>query len=143
MKPFVRYTLVAVAAAALAFGLTYALLCPASTAREVDEMAWMQKEFRLTPPQTAAIEKLHDDYFPLCMEHCKLIAHARKDLVAATDKTTAQTELTRLEAVCRDATLAHLQRVAAAMSPDEGARFLKLVTPKVAGQRHDAPLGLK
>ena len=145
MSPILRYALLVVAAAALAFGLTTVCMRPAHTA-DMDEMAWMQTEFHLTPAQTAAIEQLHADYEPICMDHCSLIAHARKDLASAATpeaKAAAQAELTRLEAVCHDATLAHVQRVAAAMSPQEGARFLKLVGPKVSGQSHDAPLGLK
>jgi hypothetical protein len=142
MSPLLRYTLFAIAAAALAFGVTCALLRPAPTA-DADEIAWMQKEFHLTPTQTSVIEQLHTDYHPVCMSHCKLIKQARDKLSVSSDIATDQAELTRLEAVCRDATLAHLQRVAAVMSPDEGARFLALVTPKVSGQSHDAPLGLK
>jgi Spy/CpxP family protein refolding chaperone len=131
-------------AALLAFGVTYIVLRPAASAG-TDEIAWMQKEFHLTPAQTAAIEKLHEDYHPVCMEHCKLIMQARQKLAASpsVEKAAAQAELTRLEAVCHDATQAHVQRVAAAMSPEEGARFLSLVGPKVSGQSHDAPLGLK
>lgn len=144
MSPLVRYILLAIAAAALAFGVTYLVLRPATNA-DTDEMAWMQKEFHLTPAQTTAIEKLHEDYHPVCMEHCKRIMQARQKLASApsTEKTIAQAELTRLEAVCHDATQAHVQRVAAAMSMEEGARFLKLVGPKVSGQHHDSPLGLK
>ncbi len=144
MSPLVRYLLLAILAAAVAFGLTHILLRPAPDA-EVDEMVWMQNEFKLTPAQTAAIEQIHADYHPVCMEHCKQIIDARQVLTASSleAKPAAQAELTRLEAVCHDATQAHLQRVAAAMSPEQGERFLKIVGPKVAGQRHDAPLGLK
>lgn len=144
MSPLVRYILLAVTAAALAFGLTYILLRPAHHV-EIDEMAWIQKEFHLTPAQTAAIDQLHADYHPVCMEHCKRITQARKILASASSEArpAAQAELTRLEAICHDATLAHVQRVAGAMSPEEGARFLKLVGPKVSGQHHDAPFGLK
>lgn len=145
MKPFVRYLLLAVVAAALAFGLTYALLQPSAPPADMDELAWLQKEFHLTAAQTAAIDQLHDDYFPVCMDHCKRIVRAREALVAATpsDRAAAEAELARLKTVCHDATLAHLKRVAAVMPPDEGARFLALVGPKVSGQNHDAPLGLQ
>lgn len=145
MSPLLRYLLIAITAAALAFGITYALLQPAPDPAEVDELAWMQKEFRLTPDQSAAIAQLHDDYFPVCMDHCRNIVRARDALAAAgpAERPAAQAELARLETVCRDATLAHLQRVAAVMPPDQGTRFLALVTPKVSGHSHSAPLGLK
>lgn len=144
MSPFLRYVLLAVVAAALAFCVTHFALRSDAPAAP-DEMAWLQKEFRLTPDQSAAIAQLHDDYFPICMDHCRQIMRARETLATAApaDLPAAQAELSRLEAVCRDATLAHLQRVAAAMPPDEAARFLSLVRPKVSGQSHHAPLGLK
>lgn len=147
MSPFVRYVLLAIVAAALAFGVTYLALRPAATAslEELDELAWLKKEFRLTDAQLETIARLHDDYFPVCMDHCKRIVRARETLAAASPaaQPDAQAELARLEAVCRDATLAHLQRVAAVMPPEQGARFLALVGPKVSGQSHHAPLGLK
>lgn len=144
MSPLVRYLLLAFVAAALAFGVTYFALRP-DNAPAPDEMAWLQKEFRLTDAQLAAVSQLHDDYLPVCTDHCTRIVRARKALSAAApaDRPAAQAELARLEAVCRDATLAHLQRVAAAMPPDQGPRFLSLVGPKVSGQNHHAPLGLK
>ncbi len=142
MNPVVRYTLIALAAAALAFGVTYLCLRPSA---DTDEISWMRTEFHLTASQVAAIEKLHDDYHPVCMRHCAAITKARSQFDAASpaEKTAAQAELARLEALCRDATLAHLQRVAAVMPPAEATRFLALVQPKVSGQSHDAPLGLK
>ena len=147
MKPFVRLALLALVAATLAFGLTRWLACHDADSN-ADEMAWMKTEFHLTPAQTAAIEKLHDDYNPVCMEHCRLIREARtrlNSLEAADRRSTpayadAQAEMTRLKAVCHDATRKHLEAVAAQMAPGEGRRFLDLTLPKLAGQSHDAPL---
>jgi hypothetical protein len=137
VSPAVRYTLLALAAAALAFGITHLCLRPSATAAaNPDEIAWLRAEFNLTPVQVAAIEKLHADYHPVCMTHCAAITEAR-------EQSAPPAELARLEAVCRDATLAHLQRVAAVMSPAEAARFLALVEPKVSGHSHATPLGLK
>jgi Spy/CpxP family protein refolding chaperone len=146
VKTFVRLSLLALVVAALAFGLTR-WLAPHPHA-DADEMAWMKTEFHLTPAQTAAIEKLHEDYSPVCMEHCRLIREARARLTAldaanqraTPDYAAAQAEMTRLKAVCHDATQKHLKAVAAQMSPDEGRRFLDLTIPKLAGQSHDAPL---
>lgn len=133
MSPAVRYTLIALAAAVLAFGVTHFALRPSP---DTDEIAWLRSEFNLTPDQVAAVEQLHADYHPVCMAHCAAITEAH-------EKSAPPAELARLEAVCRDATLAHLQRVAAVMTPAESARFLALVTPKVSGHPHDVPLGLK
>ena len=136
-------TVAVLAAGFLAFGLTRWLARPAPVATTDNELAWMQSEFHLTPAQVATIEKLHDDYDPICMEHCAAIVRARKQLATASDPDAARAELARLETVCRDATQAHLQRVAAVMAPAEGARFLALTTPKVATQSHAAPLDLR
>lgn len=143
MSPAVRHTLFALAAAALAFGVT--LLCLRHTSADTDEIAWLRSEFSLNAAQVAAIEKLHDDYHSVCMAHCAAITKARRalDSASAATRPAVQAELARLEAVCHDATLAHLSRVAAVMPPDQAARFLALVVPKVSGQPHDAPLGLK
>ena len=149
MKTFVRLALLTLIVAALAFDLTR-WLAPHPHA-DADEMVWMKTEFHLTPAQTSAIEKLHDDYNPVCMEHCRLIREARTRLTtletskqqATPDYATAQTEMTRLKGVCHDATQKHLEAVAAQMSPDEGRRFLDLTLPKLAGQSHAAPMDLR
>ncbi len=150
MKTFVRLTLLTLIVAALAFGLTRWMAC-SHAGSDADEMAWMKTEFHLTPAQTAAIEKLHDDYNPVCMDHCRLIRDARVRLTAletanqraTPDYATAQADMTRLKGVCNDATRKHLEAVAAQMSPDEGRRFLALTLPKLAGQSHTAPLDLR
>ena len=150
MKTFVRFGLLALAVAALAFGLTRWFSCP-HTGSDADEMAWMKTEFHLTPPQTAAIAKLHDAYDPVCQLHCRLIRETRARLTAIetatprrpADYAAAQSEMTRLKAVCHDATRQHLEAVAAQMPPGEGRRFLALTLPKLSVQSHDAPLDLR
>ncbi|CAM3122874.1 hypothetical protein [Rariglobus hedericola] len=141
MSPLARYSLIAVAAAVLAFGITHFALRHPATAPT--ELAWMQKEFHLTAAQTAVIEKIHTDYQPVCADHCARIIKAREQLASAADPAAARVELARLEAVCQQATQTHLQRVADVMSPADAARFLALVGPKLSNQNHSAPLGLK
>jgi hypothetical protein len=71
----------------------------------------------------------------VCAGHCDDIARARASLDAAIDastRTAALTELDRLKIICTEATRAHLQAVAACMAPDQGARFLALMEPRVA-----------
>ena len=106
MKPFVRLALLALVVGTLAFSLTR-WLAPHPHA-DTDEMAWMKTEFHLTPAQTTVIEKLHDDYGPVCMEHCRLIREARARLTTLeaakprnlADYAAAQAEMTRLKGVC-------------------------------------------
>ena len=148
MKTFARLVLLALAVGAIAFGLTRWLACPHADA---DELAWMKTEFHLTSAQTAAIEQLHDDYSPVCMEHCRLIREAGVRLTAfdtasqrnSADYAAAFAEMNRLKGVCHDATQKHLEAVAAQMSPDEGRRFLDLTLPKLVDQSHAAPLDLR
>jgi hypothetical protein len=45
--------------------------------------------------------------------------------------------------VCREATRAHLLRVAAIMDPAQAERFIDLVLPKLSGQKHDESCELK
>lgn len=144
MKRGVLLALTVLAAGLLAFGITR-YFGPSAPAEMTDEIAWMRSEFHLTAEQAAAVEKLHDDYFPVCMEHCRLVARARKTLAAASadERPSAQAELARLQSVCETATREHLRRVAAAMPPAEGERFLALVLPKLTHLEHNAPLGLK
>ncbi len=146
MKTFARLSLLALAVAALAFGLTHWLAPHPQT--PADEITWLTSEFHLTTAQTAAIEKLHAAYDPVCMEHCRLIRETRTRLISLKTSTprdaaayaAAEAEMTHLKGICHDATQKHLEAVAAQMSPAEGRRFLVLTLPKLSAQSHDAPL---
>ncbi len=131
-----------------AYGITrWAASCPAT--HKEDQLAWIQSEFHLSADQTAAIKILHDGYQPVCRDHCQQIHQARSGLAALkagatlAETNAAQAELKRVETICREATRAHLERVAAVMAPAEGARFLALVLPKLSRSNHDGPFGLK
>jgi len=142
MKRVMLWVLCAAVAAAGAFAVTR-WMGQRVNPIEGNEIAWLQAEFKLSPEQVAAVSRLHAEYQPICREHCRKIQHVRAELQVAADPRAAQTELARVEAICQEATRAHLQRVAAVMEPNEGARFLELVLPKLAGQSHEAPYGLK
>lgn len=131
------------------YGLTRWLAAPA--VGDADEIAWLRREFRLTPGQAEKIEQLHAAYEPVCMEHCMQILATRKQLAAFADSgrqdsaeyRQAQTEMERLKRVCTEATRQHLETVAAAMSPEEGRRYIRLVGPKLSQHEHAQPFGLK
>jgi hypothetical protein len=127
-----------------AFSITRWISTPTPLA-ETEQLAWLQSEFKLSPPQVAAIKILHEDYQPVCREHCKKIALARTALAHAqpSEIAAAQLELTGIENICRDATRAHLQRVAAVMDPAQATRFLNLVLPKLSSETHAAACELK
>ncbi len=132
----VTLVLLALTAGLIAFAATRLVLSKpdAALASPEDRLAWLAREFQLTPEQTAAAERLQIAYAPICKAHCDAIADAEKTLAAAPDDITraaARAELARLERVCAESTRAHLEAVAALMSPAQAARFLALMEPRV------------
>lgn len=104
------------------------------------QLAWLEREFRLSFEACEEIKRLQLAYGPVCEKHCAAIARAQAALRAAGDdpiaRATAQAELIRLKQVCAYSTRAHLQAVAARMPPAQAKRFLSLMEPRVA--HHDA-----
>lgn len=101
-----------------------------------DAMAWLRADFKLSDTQFAAIERLHDDYYVQCSEHCAMIMDARENQAP-------EIEVARLEEVCERAMAQHFRKVAAEMSAKEGARYLAIVLPKIASYDHQAPPNLQ
>lgn len=131
MKRLLQLVVLILAVGAVSFGVTRWL------AREeppADSLEWMTREFSLTAEQRSAIAGLQARYAVVCEAHCAAIMAARE--------TGDPAELRRLEAVCTTATREHLHAVAACMDPEAARRFIALVEPKLAGHRHEAPLGL-
>ena len=141
MKRLLTLLVVMIVVGAASYGITR-LVAPKPPADE-DQITWLTREFKLTPAQTAAIEKLHFDYIPVCSDHCAAIVDAREKLAAAPNDPTLRAEVVRLEKICQTATLEHVRQVAAQMSPDEGERFLALVEPRILRHDHQAAFGLK
>lgn len=136
-----QLALLVTVAALLGYGLTRVVLAPPPTAPAMaDQLAWLAREFRLTPAQAAEISRVQAAYDPICAEHCAAVIAARDTLAAATtpeQRAAAQTELGRLEKICADATRAHLRNVAAALPADQSARFLEMMEPHLANRTHD------
>lgn len=141
-------TLAVLALAALAAGFVcYRLNCEPgvrTAIRSGDTLAWLRADFQLDDRQFAEIKKLHEAYAPSCEEHCRLIQEAAKArdavkarggsdpaAVAAAERTLAELRLT-----CETAIAAHVRKVAAVMSPEQGARYLAMVLPKIADFDH-------
>lgn len=141
-------TLVVLALAALATGfLCYHLSsAPAlhAAVEKRDAMAWLRVDFHLTDRQFAEIRNLHDAYAPSCEEHCRLIQEATKARDALTAirgsdpaaAAAAERTLQELRTICETAIAAHVRKVAALMSPEDGQRYLALVLPKIADFDH-------
>ncbi len=147
MKRGLWLFLLAVIAGLAAFALTrHCTKCPPQ-----EEMTWLRDEFALTPAQVAAIEQLNTAYKPICADHCQRIqaarqrlqtlnadSHASSDALAAAEKAWQA-----LCDECTTATRAHLEAVAAQMSPTQGKRYLDLVGPKLTQREKGKPFGLR
>lgn len=115
----------------------YSLTCrllPAPATDAEGRHRWLCDEFNLSPAQSARIDALQASYAPVCAGHCDAISRAHAAFDAATEataRTAALAELERLKILCTEATRAHLHAVAACMGPEQGARFLALMEPRV------------
>lgn len=124
-----------IAAGFLGYALTGLFTAPPPTAPAmVEQLAWMAREFRLTPTQAAEISRLQAAYEPVCARHCAAIADAREKLAAAApeDRAAAEVEVARVENICGEATRAHLRTIAAALPADQADRFLAMMEPHIA-----------
>lgn len=136
-------SLVALAAGFVCYRVSSAPALHAAV-KKGDAMAWLRADFDLTDSQFASIKKLHDDYAPSCEEHCRLIQQATvaRNAIAASrgsDPTAvaeAERTLRELRTTCETAISAHVRKVAAMMSPEDGSRYLALVLPKIADFDH-------
>lgn len=121
----------------------------ASQQRELAELsganlAWLRAEFALDDAQFRAIAALHETYGPACAKHCADIVAASRRLeelrqasAPAAELAAATQTLAALEAVCNQATREHVRRVAAAMAPEQGRRYLDMIEPHLAQLPHD------
>jgi|SRR5882762_1761718 len=99
------------------------------------ELAWLQKEYRLTDAQFAQVVQLHDAYRPKCAEMCRRIADQNakiQQLLSATNTVTleikqALAEAAQLRAECQSAMMQHFYAASRQMPPDQGKRYLAWV----------------
>ncbi len=111
-----------------------------------DPMEWLRADFHLTDAQFARIHDLHNSYAGSCAEHCKMIQEATKARNALKSASSAdpvamiaaEQKIQELRAHCETAITRHVRQVAALMSPQDGARYLALVLPKIADFDHQA-----
>lgn len=135
--------LVAVVTGSLCYRLSSAPALHAAV-KKGDAMGWLRVDFHLTDRQFAEIQKLHEAYAPSCEEHCRLIQEAitaRNAMAAARGSdpaaaAAAERTLQELRTICETAIAAHVRKVAALMSPEDGQRYLALVLPKIANFDH-------
>lgn len=148
MKRFILLIFVATAAGLAAFIFTRQMAPEPSPG---DELAWVIREFRLTPEQAERVEALHLAYQPVCARHCAAVFSVRTRLAelerdGLTDGPAyggVEREMAELVDICTRATREHLREVAAVMNPEEGRRYLALVEPQISRHRHMQPFGLR
>ena len=100
--------------------------------RQLDELAWLVREFRLSDPELTRIRALHDGYRPGCEEMCARLAAKNRDLAAALNGATnvgpevvsQLAEAAALRAECQTRMLRHFLEVARTMPVEPGARYL-------------------
>jgi len=115
-----------------------------------DTMEWLRTDFHLTDAQLSVVRQLHEAYSGTCEQHCRMIqeaTRARNALEAAhADRAAldaANAKIRALRAVCEGSITAHVRKVAALMSPEDGRRYLALVLPRIADFDHRAAPDLR
>lgn len=147
MKYLLGTTGVLVLVAAVTGFVCYRLSCDPvlhAVVRQGDTMEWLRADFNLNDRQFAAVKKLHEAYAPSCAEHCRLIQAAtlERNAFKSADgsdpaaKVAAERKLRELRTTCETAITAHVLKVAALMSPEDGRRYLALVLPKISNFDH-------
>lgn len=141
-----KKNLLLVAAALLTGVLTYALLLRTATQehhtllqRSDGEMEWLRKEFKLTEAQFIRIKTLHENYEPICMQLCAKVSQANERLEKNVQDSRAVTPEVAdalktsmvVQEECRKAMLGHIYAVSQEMSPDQGARYLRMMLPHI------------
>jgi hypothetical protein len=103
------------------------------------EMEWLRDEYHLSDAQFGRIRQMHADYAPKCDVMCEKIANAnaRLNQLIKANKTftpeldAAMTECVAVQSECRRALLRHIYEVSAQMSPEDGARYVQMMTARI------------
>ncbi|MEA3208830.1 MAG: hypothetical protein QOE70_1887 [Chthoniobacter sp.] len=111
----------------------------AMLARPDGGMEWLRHEYHLGDAPFSRIQQLHQEYAPRCDLMCEKIAKANARLaqLIKVNKTfspevdAAMKECVAVQAECRRALLEHVYVVSAEMSPEDGARYLQMMTARI------------
>lgn len=155
MIRYVLATLAVIVAAAVATCFICYQSCGApavqAAVRKGDALEWLRSDFNLTEPQFAAVKNLHESYAVECEGHCRAIQEAARERellkawtpANATAVAAAQRKVDELRATCETAIATHVRQVAAQMSPEQSARYLALVLPKIKDFDHQGPADVR
>jgi hypothetical protein len=103
------------------------------------QMEWLRSEFHLTDEQFSRIQQMHREYAPKCDLMCQKIAqaNARLDQIISANKSVTPEVEAALKAAatvqeeCHQAMFGHVYAVSAAMSPEDGARYLEMMKARI------------
>ncbi|MDZ4742096.1 MAG: periplasmic heavy metal sensor [Verrucomicrobiota bacterium] len=140
MKKLILLLVVLLAVGAGAYWLTYTVATKKKQSymlsTDQKTLAWLQKEYQLSPGQIEKVKTLHDDYQPVCIELCGKINESnelvkkminRSDVLTP-DLATALDENARIRTECHRNMLEHVYAVAAVMSPEQSKRYLLMMS---------------
>ncbi|NLT71662.1 MAG: periplasmic heavy metal sensor [Verrucomicrobiaceae bacterium] len=121
----------------------------ARTSAAVPALQWLREEFDLTDEQWAKVSELHRAYLPTCESLCEKIIASREKVAGLVREGTAVSpelaaalrEHSLLLAECQTAMLGHLYETAAALPPEQAARYLEEMTPHVLTMTADHASG--
>ena len=102
-------------------------------------MEWLRREFELDDAQFVKIKALHEAYKPECAQMCRRISEANSKVDSLVDGSHSVTpeiasalrNVSVVQQECREQMLAHIYAVSAAMTPENGRRYLKLMKPRL------------
>lgn len=106
------------------------------------DLAWLKREFALTPAQFEKVLALHHAYCPVCADHCARYAAERTRLESLLKEKDAWSPeigqtvaaIAAIRSECRQSMLHHAYEVAACMSPEEGRRYLDMIREQVLAE---------
>ncbi|MDE1171740.1 MAG: periplasmic heavy metal sensor [Verrucomicrobium sp.] len=103
------------------------------------ELEWLRHEFRLDDRQFAEVQRLHEEYDPVCDRLCTRMMTAQTNLrvqIAKSQSVTPEViqalqDVSSLRQECQAAMLQQIYRVGQVMSPDQRQRYLEKMEPHV------------
>jgi hypothetical protein len=103
------------------------------------QMEWLRQEYHLSDAQFVAIKKLHEDYEPVCVRLCEKVVDSQGKLArlieanrtVTPDLEAALRECAQVKEECQQAMLGHVYRVSAAMSEEDGRRYVAMMETRV------------
>ena len=113
------------------------------------ELAWIQREFRLSPEEFEKMSKLHAGYQPHCKLMCERIDAQNaqlRNLLAGTNVMTpeieaAVAESAKLRGECQRDMLAHFLEVSRTMPAEQGRRYLNWIQERTFLPSYDMSQG--